>query len=340
MTQRDEQIIGWGIVATGGIARTVAGDLRLLENTRLAAVSSRDADRARAFADEFGVERAYDSVKDLVNDDGVDVVYVASPHPQHAYAVRLALEAGKAVLCEKAFTHSLAETEALVELARARGVFCMEAMWTRFNPLIVRARRMIAEGVIGEVRSITAELGFAAPVDPAHRLWNPALGGGALLDVGVYPVAFAQMVLGAPAQVSAVGTLTELGVDAEAGLLLSWPGGPRAHLEATLTAPIAGAASIVGTLGRLEIAPRFHHPAQVVHVDAPERGVERREAFDHTPEGRGYVPMLRAVAQAVREGRTECAEMPLNDTVEVMRVLDEALTQLGVEYPEPAPVGL
>ncbi|WP_129669645.1 Gfo/Idh/MocA family protein [Phytoactinopolyspora endophytica] len=339
MGDGQERVIGWGVVATGNIAHSVTGDLTLLENARLAAVSSRDKERARSFADEFGMQNAYDSVEALVKDDAVDVVYVASPHPQHAYAVRLALDAGKAVLCEKAFTHSLKETETLVAHARESGVFCMEAMWTRFNPLIIRARRMVAQGVLGEVRSVTAELGFAAPVDPVHRLWNPALGGGALLDVGIYPVSFAQMLLGMPSQVGAVGTLTELGVDAEAGLMLSWPGGQRAHLEATLTAPIAGGASIVGTLGRIEFSPRFHHPVRMVHVDAPERGVERVEVFEDTPEGRGYVPMLRAVAQAVREGRTQCPEMPLSDTVDAMRVLDDALNQLGVEYPEPAPPG-
>lgn len=339
MNEVDDRVIGWGIVATGNIARSMAADLKRLENAQLAAVSSRDTGRARAFADEFGVARAYDSVKALVEDDAVDVVYVATPHPQHVHAVRLAADAGKAVLCEKAFTHSLAETEALVDYVRERGVFCMEAMWTRFNPLIVKARQMVADGVIGEVRSVTAELGFVAPTDPAHRFWNPGLGGGALLDVGIYPVAFAQMVLGEPNGVSVAGVLTEQGVDAEAGLLLTWPGGQRAHLEASLTSPVAGAATILGTTGRLEISPRFHHPGRMSYVNAPERGVEHPEVFQHISEGRGYVPMLRAVAQAVREGRIECPEMPLSDTVKVMRVLDAALASMGVEYPEPAPVG-
>lgn len=333
-----ERTIGWGVVATGGIAHLVAGDLVLLENSRLAAVSSRDGSRAEAFAAEFGVRRAYDDVAALVADPAVDVVYVATPHAQHAPIVRMALEAGKAVLCEKAFTTSLADTEELVALARARRVFCMEAMWTRFTPLIVKVRQLVADGVIGEIRSIIADLGFVATTDLTDRLWDPAKGGGALLDVGVYPVAFAQMLLGEPRTISVTGSLNSRGVDTEAGLLLSWPGEARAHCEVSLVSPLPGAATIAGTLGRIEIPPRFHHPTVIRHVHAPTRGREEIRVYESPAEGLGYVPMLRAVAKAVREGRTECPEMPLNDTVSVMRILDQALTALGVVYPAPDPV--
>lgn len=333
-----QRSIGWGVVATGNIAHSVTGDLQLLENSRVAAVSSRERARAEAFAKEFGIDQAYDDVDALLDDDAVDVVYVATPHAQHSAIVRSALEAGKAVLCEKSFTTTLADTEKLVALARERGVFCMEAMWTRFNPLIVKVRELVADGRIGEVRSVSAELGMIGPDDPHHRLWDPALGGGALLDVGVYPVAFAQMLLGTPAEVRVTGSLTARGVDAEAGLMLSWPGGARAHLEASLVSPVPGGAVILGTEGRIEIPPRFHSPALIRYVHTPARGVEEPELHDADREGRGYVPMLRAVAQAVREGRTECAQMPLSDTIDVMRILDEALRSLGVQYPDPAPM--
>ncbi|WP_051426082.1 Gfo/Idh/MocA family protein [Jiangella gansuensis] len=334
-----ERAIGWGIVATGSIAHSVTGDLRLLENSRLAAVSSRLHFRAEEFARQYGVERAYDDVRALVEDPAVDVVYVATPHAQHPPVVELALEAGKAVLCEKAFSTSLAETTRLVELARDRGVFCMEAMWTRFNPLIVQLRQLVADGVIGDVRSVSADLGFVAPHDRSHRLWDPAQGGGVLLDVGIYPVAFAQMLLGAPQDVTVSGSLNEQGIDAEAGMLLRWTGGARAHLEASLVSPVPGSALVLGTTGRLEVPPRFHHPSLLRHVNTPGRGVEEVREIELEAEGRGYVPMLRAVAQAVREGRTECPEMPLSDTVEIAAILDEALGLLGVEYPEPAPLG-
>ncbi|PSK93845.1 putative dehydrogenase [Haloactinopolyspora alba] len=334
-----ERTIGWGVVSTGNIAHSVTDDLRLVENSELAAVSSREPARAEAFAREFGAENAYDDVDKLIADDAVDVVYVATPHAQHAPIVTKAVEAGKAVLCEKAFSTSLSETEKLVGLAQEKGVFCMEAVWSRFNPLIVKAREMVAEGLIGDVRSISAELGFVAPDEPEHRLWDPELGGGALLDVGIYPVAFAQMLLGAPASMTVAGSLTERGVDAEAGMMLRWDGGARAHLEASLVSPVPGAAVVLGTKGRIEIPPRFHAPALLRYVHTPKRGVEEPELHEGAREGRGYVPMLRSVAQAVREGRTECAEMPLSDTVDVMRILDEALQTLGVRYPVPAPIG-
>lgn len=326
--------IGWGVVATGGIAHAVSEDMNLLEDSTIAAVSSRSIDRAREFAGEFGAAEAYDDYEKLIADPSVDVVYVATPHPQHVPVVRAALLAGKAVLCEKAFTASLDDTVELTRLAAERGVFCMEAMWTRFTPLIVTIRELVADGAIGDVRSVHADLGFIAPDDPSHRIWDPRLGGGALLDVGIYPVAFAQMLLGTPDEVHVTGSLTERGVDAEAGLVLSWESGSRALLDASLVSPMPGAATIVGTTGRIEVEPRFHHPHRMTYVHAPERGVQDATTYENEPEGRGYVPMLRAVADAVRDGRTECPEMPLQDTVDVMAVLQPALDFLGVTYPD------
>ena len=326
--------IRWGIVSTGGIARTMAGELSLVEDARLTAVSSRSAQRAQAFAAEFGVERVYDSVDELLTDDAVDIVYVATPHAQHAPIVGAALDIGRAVLCEKVFTTSLSDTEQLVQRARDRRIFCMEAMWTRFTPLVARTRQIIADGGIGELRTVVADLGFVAPRDPRHRLWDPVLGGGAMLDLGVYPVAFAQMVLGEPEKVAAHGSISPEGVDAEAGLLLGWDGGAHALLDISLLAHSAGAATVIGTRGRLTLSPRFHHPTRLVHtgVDGSVQVHEREH------EGRGYVPMLRAVQECLRDGRTESEVMPLGDTVAVMRVLDRALRQLGVHYPPPAPV--
>jgi predicted dehydrogenase len=326
--------IRWGIVSTGHIAHTMAADLQLLADARLTAVSSRSVLRAQAFADEFGVTRAYGSVDDLVADDEVDIVYVATPHAQHAAIVGAALDAGRAVLCEKTFTISLTDTEELVQRARERRVFCMEAMWTRFAPLMVRAREIVAGGGIGDVRTVSADLGFVAPPDPRHRFWDPALGGGALLDLGVYPVALAQMVLGEPDTVAAHGSLSPHGVDAEAGLLLGWAGGARALLDVSFVAPTPGSALIVGSAGRLELPPRFHHPTRLVHTAADGSVHE----YEHQHEGRGYVPMLRAVHDCLREGRTESADMPLGDTVAVMRILDRVLRLLGVQYPVPTPV--
>ncbi|HMG30583.1 MAG TPA: Gfo/Idh/MocA family oxidoreductase [Jiangellaceae bacterium] len=326
--------IRWGIVATGRIAHTLAGELRLVEDAQIVAVSSRARERAVRFADEFEVERAYGSVDDLLADGDVDVVYVATPHAQHAEIVDRALDARKAVLCEKAFTTSLADAERLAQKARDLGVFCMEAMWMRFVPLIVKARRIVASGGIGEVRSIGADLGFRAEQGSDHRLWNPVLGGGALLDVGIYPVSFAQMLLGSPDTVAVHGSLSADGVDAEAGLLLGWDGGAHALIDTSLVAYLAGAASVVGTHGRLDVLPLLYRPPRLVHTGSAGEVKE----YEQQPEGLGYMPMLREVQRCVREGRTESDEMPLADTVAVMRILDRALHGLGVSYPEPEPV--
>jgi predicted dehydrogenase len=337
MAASTAQTVRWGVVATGNIARTVTGELRRLEDSTVTAVSSRVLQRAEAFAAEFDIPTAYDAFTDLIADPEVDVVYVATPHAQHPPIVRAALEAGKPVLVEKSMTTSLADTEDLVALARARGVFLMEAMWTRFTPLIVRTRQLIADGAIGLVRSVSADLGFPMARDPEHRLWDPRQGGGATLDLLVYPAAFAQMILGDPATVAVTGSLSD-GVDTEAGLLLGYEDGARAFLDSSMIAAQPGAALIVGTEGRIEIPPRFHHPTLIRHVSAPRRGEEHVEEYRSDPEGRGYVPMLRAVAQAVREGRAECPEMPLADSVAVMRVLQSTLDGLDLAYPEPDPV--
>ena len=327
--------VRWGIVATGGIAHTLAGEMLLVEDARIVAVSSRIEERAQAFADEFGIPRAYGSYPDLLADDDVDVVYVATPHAQHAEIVDAALEARKAVLCEKAFTTSLADTERLAQKARDLGVFCMEAMWTRFAPLIGRLRRIVADGGIGEVRGVSADLGFVAGPQAKDRVWDPALGGGALLDVGIYPVALAQMLLGSPQTLAAHGTLTADGVDAEAALLLGWADGTYAQLETSLVAHTGNTARVVGTGGRIDMPARFHEARRLVHT----RSDGHVEVYEDQPVGRGYVPMLLAVQQCVREGRTQTEEMPLSDTVSVMAILEEALRTLGVSYPAPAPTG-
>lgn len=338
MAASSTQTIRWGVVSTGAIAHLVTDDLRLLEDSAITAVSSRYQDRARAFADAYGIPAAYDSFVDLIADPDVDIVYVATPHAQHPPIVRAAIEAGKAVLVEKTMTTSLSDTVALVDLARDRNVFLMEAMWTRFNPMIVRTRQLIADGAIGQVRAVTADLGFVMPRDPEHRLWDPRQGGGATLDLMVYPAAFAQMILGEPTSLTAVGSMNVDGIDTEAGLLLGWEDGARAFLDASMIAAQPGAAVITGTEGRIEIPPRFHHPDLIRHVRSAGRGDQRTEVHEQQQEGRGYVPMLRAVAQAVREERPECPEMSLSDSVGVMRILQQTLDALGVSYPDPDPV--
>lgn len=325
---------GWGFVATGSIARTVGADLRLLGADRLVAASSRDAARAQAFVGEIGADGAtgYGSVEELVADPRVDIVYVATPHAQHTGPVRTALEAGKAVLCEKAMTLSRHDTAELVELAQAHGVFLMEAVWMRFNPLITRLRALVAEGAIGDVRTVRADFGFTATYDAGHRLWDPAQGGGSLLDLGVYPLHFTQMLLGTPDSVAVTGSLSPDGVDADASLLLGFPGGVSALLSSTLVASPAVRATVVGTRGRIDVHEQFLTPTSMtLYRDGADPEVMTTEL-----EGTGYVPQLRAVEELVAAGASESDVMPLADSLVVASIVDEALAALGVHYPDPA----
>lgn len=333
-TTCDEHVVRWGIVATGKIAQAVTEDLQMLEGARIEAVSSRSATRAQEFADQWDIPRAHAGLDALLSDDGIDVVYVATPHAQHHAVVSRLLDAGRPVLCEKSFTLNLADAEDLVARARRRDVFCMEAMWTRFNPVVVRLRELVAGGAVGEVRSLTADLGFAAPWDPTHRLWDAALGGGALLDVGVYPVSFASMLLGEPSSVAVHGSLDRNGVDRDAGLLLGYPGGAHALLSCSLVARLGRTATVTGTEGHLALDPPFHATTGLTWT-RPNGSTER---FEQPLEGNGYVPMLREVQRCLRAGEAESPTMPLDETLAVMRVLDGALAELGVRYPEPAPI--
>jgi predicted dehydrogenase len=318
--------VRWGIVGPGRIARNVVQDFVHVEGAEAVAVASRSGDRAQAFADEFGLGTAYGSYGEIIAADDVDVLYIATPHPQHLVVAVAALEAGKAVLVEKTFTATVAGAERVVATARERGVFAMEAMWTRFQPAIVAARTLIEDGVIGEVRQVQADLGVDRPFDPTDRLYDPAQGGGALLDLGVYVVSFAQYFLGTPDRVEATGSLAPTGVDAEAGLLLGYADGRAATLLATVKHQTPGAARIHGTEGWIDVQPRFHHPSTIVLT---RRGQEP-ETITRPPRGGGYSHELAEVTQAVAAGRLESAVMPLADTLAVQRILEEAGRQLGV----------
>jgi predicted dehydrogenase len=324
---------GWGIAATGAIAETVGRVIAAEPGMRIAAVGSRNKDRAADFAARLGGGAAvYGSYEDMAADPAVEAVYVATPHAHHREVVETAIGAGKAVLCEKPLAVTVAEAEALVARARAADVFLMEAMWMRFNPLIARVRELAASGAIGEVRSVKAAFGFPMPYDPAHRLWDPALGGGALLDVGIYPVALAYLLLGEPASVAAVGSLSASGVDAEAAVLLGWDGGARALLETSLVSALPTEASVTGTAGRIEIGPDFYAPTRISVRPFDERaggpGASAGEFRIGSP-AEGYAAQAREVRDCVRAGRVESAVMPLDATLGVLRILARARAALG-----------
>jgi len=326
----------WGVAGPGRIAHGIARDLSVVEGCELVAVGSRSHARAEAFALEHaasgppGGVRAHGSYRDLVADPEVDVVYIATPHRQHAAIARAALGAGKAVLVEKAFTCTVAGAQSVVDVARERGVFAMEAMWTRFIPLVVRMRELVADGAIGEVRAVHADLGVVKAVDPADRLWDPAQGGGALLDLGVYPVSWAQMVLGTPDSVQVRGMVGPTGVEQDAALLLGYDDGRWAVVDCSMRMPLAGAASLVGTAGRIDVLPRFHHPT---HLVLHRVGAEP-ETFRDGMVGGGYSHELVEVRDCIAAGLTESPVMPLSDTLAVTGVLEQGLTALGLRLDE------
>ncbi|WP_405581568.1 Gfo/Idh/MocA family protein [Streptomyces sp. NBC_01092] len=327
-----EQSVRWGILATGGIAAAFTADLVDLPDAEVVAVASRRQDSADAFAERFGIPRAYGDWEALAEDGDIDVVYVATPHSAHRTAAGLCLEAGRNVLCEKAFTLNAREAGELVALAKARGSFLMEAMWMYCNPLIRRLKALVDDGAIGEVRHVQADFGLAGPFPAAHRLRDPAQGGGALLDLGVYPVSFAQLLLGEPSDVTARATLSAEGVDLQTGAVLSWDSGALASVHCSIVGGTATAASITGSAGRIDVPSGFFFPDRfVLHRDGRDP-----EEFTADPAD-GPRNSLRheaaEVMRALRAGETESPLVPLEGTLAVMRTLDAIRNRVGVRYP-------
>ncbi|WP_367825045.1 Gfo/Idh/MocA family protein [Streptomyces sp. LMG1-1-1.1] len=323
------EAVRWGILATGGIAERFTTDLRTLGGAEVVAVASRTEASARAFADRFGIPRAYGEWAGLFADEDVDVVYVATPHHAHRAAAGLALEAGKAVLCEKALTLNAREAAELVALARERGLFLMEAMWMYCNPLIRRLVELVRDGAIGEVRTVQADFGLAGPFDAGHRLRDPAVGGGALLDLGVYPVSFAQLLLGEPSSVQAHALISPEGVDLNTGILLGWDSGASALLSCSLVADTPLTASVTGTLGRIDVPRGFFFPERfTLH----RHGAEPEE-FTNEDDPHSLRHEAAEVMRCLRAGETESPLVPLDGSLAVMRTLDAVRERVGVRYP-------
>ncbi|MEV7670137.1 Gfo/Idh/MocA family protein [Streptomyces sp. NPDC000963] len=322
--------VRWGILATGGIAERFTTDLRTLDDAEVVAVASRSEAPAKAFAERFGIPRAYGEWAGLFADADVDVVYVATPHHAHRTAAGLALEAGKAVLCEKALTLNAREAAELVALARDRGLFLMEAMWMYCNPLIRRIAELVRDGAVGEVRTVQADFGLAGPFGADHRLRDPKTGGGALLDLGVYPVAFAQLLLGEPDSVQAHALLSPEGVDLNTGMLLGWSGtGASALLSCSIAADTPLTASVTGSLGRIDVPRGFFFPERfTLHREGAEPEEFTAEADPH-----GFRHEAAEVMRCLRAGERESPLVPLDGSLAVMRTLDAVRDRIGVRYP-------
>ncbi|GLZ11592.1 dehydrogenase [Actinomadura sp. NBRC 104425] len=327
---REAPALEWGVIAPGGIAAAFTRALHTYTEQRVVAVGSRDAGRARAFADRFGIAASYGGYAELLDDDRVDIVYVASPHSEHFAHAMQAIQAGRHVLVEKAFTRNAREAEQLIEAARRRGVFLMEAMWTRFLPHIDVVRQVLASGMLGEVQTVVADHGQFMVPDATSRLYAPELAGGALLDLGVYPVSFASMVLGPFTSITAVGTKAFTGVDGQASIVVTNEAGAHGVLNTTLFTRTPTTASVSGTLARLEIEGEFYAPTTVRLVG---REGELLDAYVPDQRDGGLCYEAAEAARCVAAGRLESDLLPLDETLRIMRVLDEIRSQLGVVYP-------
>lgn len=324
--------LGWGVLGTGMIAGSFANDL-VRNGHSVQAVGSRSTDSAQRFAERFGLPCAHGSYADLCADPAVDAVYVATPNPFHAEHAVMALEAGKHVLLEKPFTMDLAGARRVLAVAADRDRTVMEAMWTRFLPHMVRLRELIGAGALGEVTAVVADLSQAFDADPANRFYDPDLGGGALLDLGVYAASLAVDVLGVPTAVEAVVTPAATGVDARASLLLGFPSGAHAVLHVGIDAAGPMTASVIGTRARADIDSAWHRPSAVT-VTATDGSLLERFAPEVTDRGMQYE--AAAFERLVASGSRNSDVMPHAHTLAVLEIIHAALSRLRAPSPPAA----
>ena len=319
----------WGILGTGRIANTFTKDL-LATDHLVAAVGSRGRESADAFASKHGIGKSFSSYEELVACPDVDVIYVSTPHPCHAENARLALDAGKHVLLEKPFTLNAREARDVVALAQSHGLVVLEAMWTRWLPHMVRLREVIRDGIIGEVRLLLADHTLSLSLEPKHRINNPWLGGGALLDLGIYPISFAWDLFGAPSSVDASATFSETGVDDSVTVLLGYEGGRRAVTHSAKTVRGQNRAVVVGDRGRIEIDPLWYTATSFTVFGNDDRVVER---FTHPLKTRGMEYQAVEMERLVKEGKVSGDILPTAESVSVMECLDEVRRKIGLKYP-------
>lgn len=318
----------WGILGTGGIAHKFAIGLSAAPGAELVAVGSRTSESAEKFGAQYNIPNRHSSYEALASDPNVDAIYVATPHPFHAENSILCLEAGKAVLCEKPFTINAAEADQVIALARAKKLFLMEAMWSRYLPAIVRLKELVQSGLIGDLRMLVADFGYRASFQEEGRLFAPELGGGALLDVGIYPISLAYFLLGEPAQVAGFAGFAPTGVDEQNVVIFNYAGGQLAKLSSASRTSTLHQAIAYGTEGSIIVPDWWHGEKLIVRVNGkPE------EIIDLPLTGNGYNYEALEVARCIHAGLTESPVMPLDETRTIMNTLDAIRAQWGMKYP-------
>ncbi|MDP9798114.1 putative dehydrogenase [Catenuloplanes nepalensis] len=324
----NDRPVRWGILATGGIAASFVEDLKLLPDAEIVAVGSRSPESARAFAATHGIPRAHGSWQELAADPDVDVIYVATPHSAHFEAAMTCLDAGKAVLCEKPFTLDRARAERMVARAREKNVLLMEAMWTRLNPVVLRAVQLVSDGAIGEVTTVSSDFGVFGPFPPEHRMRARKLGGGALLDLGVYPIAIALLFLGMPDHVRAWAKLGPEGTDENTAMIFGYDRGAVATLTCGILGVTPNSAVISGSAGRITL----HDPAFVPRALTLHRSGAEPEVFAEDFPGKGYQFEAAEINRCLRAGLIESPVIPHALTLDVMGLLDDVRAQIGLSY--------
>lgn len=322
--------VRWGFVGAGAIADKFARDMAASKSNTLAAVAARSLTRAQAFAMQHGAERAYGNYQQLVDDPAVDVVYIATTHPQHYDQALMAIEAGKPVLIEKPVCLNAAQTLQVFKAAEAAGVFAMEAMWMRLNPLIRTAQSMIANDAIGKIESVTAEMTLGMSFNPQHRLFDRANGGGSLLDLGIYPLTFAWIFLGKPNNIQLSGRVGASDVDETVAMLCDYDSGATAQLFCSATIPGPYRGLIQGSKGWIRTEGRFHRPSALTVQRAKEQTVIA-DPLDQTLLG--YLPQIEEVERCLRAGELTSPLVPPIETVAIMSLIDDMRASLGVKYP-------
>jgi predicted dehydrogenase len=321
-------MIRWGVLGPGSIATGFAEGMTMVEGGEIAAVASRSLARADAFGDKWGISTRYGDYQELVADPSIDVVYVATPHSRHEADVLLCLEAGKHVLCEKPFALNAEQAKRMVGAARSRGLFLMDAIWSRFLPAYKTMVDVIGEGRIGEPLLVEADFGFRMPVNPEHRLFNAELGGGGLLDLGIYPLQLCSLVLGNVEHVVGDGSIGETGVDEHVAAVLRHAGGKAGVIKAALRVGLSCTARIAGTDGSIDLPAFMHCPSSFT-----VSGQGTTEQIDGSYEGNGLRFEAIEVQRYLEQGVTESPVMPLDETIHLMETLDDIRSQIGLVYP-------
>ena len=322
------EIVRWGILGPGNIAGKFVEDLLLVENAVLQGVASRDAAKARFFAEKYGAKNSYEGYDALVNDPKIDIIYVATPHVFHFEHTMTCLRAGKAVLCEKPMAMNAKEAKMMVDEAKKRNLFLMEGLWTRFIPGTEKVLDLIDNNAIGTIDFIKADFGFKGDGNQESRVYKKSLGAGSLLDIGIYPVYLSLLLLGVPDAIRAIANYTETGVDASCSMLLDYAGGPKAFLESTILADTPVVSLIYGSKGSLQMHSRFHHPKEITI----KRNDGSTELFTEEYKGNGYYHEILEVMHCLQQGLTESPKMPHSMSLNLMQVLDGVREKIGLEY--------